>query len=1103
MVDIINLAAVEVDTSKASASIDALVRQIERAQKDIKSIDVGVNLSSNIESVVNSTNSALNSVNRAGQQVGNTLQDTGDRGTRALTRVNNTALGLNRTFTTLLRSALAFAAGFAGAIGTTALVRNVVKVGAQFEDLQSQLESVTGSAREAARTFEFIQNLSLQTPFSVQDLVISFNQLAGSGFLAGKSLEEVDGLFRTLSDGASLALNKVEAFEALTRLLSRSVSGGLGLQQLEQVFNRIPGLQVPLQEALGVDRQGLTELGKTVEGSQKIVQELLKQLQSGQFVGATNRTLENTSTLLSNLGISFDNFLKKIFDADFGDAFKDAIAALTAFINEFDQGAEAIGRSLALIVRGLVSVLPQIEFIVSSVAGLIERFTLLVQFGDQLGGTTGALVAIGANIIFVQKATQLLGTIAGRVFGTFAVLLSGLVLKPFESLGKQTNNLGKQISKVGGISSVFFQTVKNGAGFATGALGLFAGSLVRILGLFTQLIPIAAAFLAIDEATKIARLNTELTKTENLLVGIGDSIDQILGSDISGAKKIDALIDRTELLDKQIAELSAQADDLGILSNTIDTIGTKLGIIDEGRGRTIERNIAQLQRERREIGQVILDLERDLESRGEPLQENIQVSIDVDAVNTATATDKIDNFFKSLRNQIESGKASLANIRAARIPQLIDTETLFGEDVEGELRRIRVGLLSTRQSFEDLVRDIEGVNVSAARAEFNSLLGTIESINLETARVTAANNIAQYIAELQRETSDIGLNTLQREQANAVRRVEADLLLLGVDARERAIELIKQETAAQLQLSAIESASTNFQTKTDALIRQVELNNQLLSLSIAEREIEEALIPLLLEKEAITKRLGDLGTDPNEIARVNAELEKQIEIQRGVLQAQQETQRSFEHGWSEAFKRFVDDADNQAMQAEQLFMGLEGAASSFITGLTRDWATGTKTLGDLFNDLGNRILDILTDIAVKAAIAQVFGTGSGSFGPAAGGGGFDLAGLIGGLFATAKQGGIVGQPMHTRSAPASVFQNAPHFRSGGFPGLRPDEIPIIAHKGEEVLTKDDPRNRLNGRSNMAVPNITFNVSAPSPEGFANSRAEITRQLNSMTMRGMM
>jgi hypothetical protein len=57
----------------------------------------------------------------------------------------------------------------------------------------------------------------------------------------------------------------------------------------------------------------------------------------------------------------------------------------------------------------------------------------------------------------------------------------------------------------------------------------------------------------------------------------------------------------------------------------------------------------------------------------------------------------------------------------------------------------------------------------------------------------------------------------------------------------------------------------------------------------------------------------------------------------------------------------------------------------------------------------------------------------------------------GGVFALFREGGIAGErPPATRYADAAVFEHAPRYHGGGFAGsgLLPDEVPIIARRGE-------------------------------------------------------
>jgi murein DD-endopeptidase MepM/ murein hydrolase activator NlpD len=60
-------------------------------------------------------------------------------------------------------------------------------------------------------------------------------------------------------------------------------------------------------------------------------------------------------------------------------------------------------------------------------------------------------------------------------------------------------------------------------------------------------------------------------------------------------------------------------------------------------------------------------------------------------------------------------------------------------------------------------------------------------------------------------------------------------------------------------------------------------------------------------------------------------------------------------------------------------------------------------------------------------------------------------------------GGIAGQNTSgSRLLGSDAFAAAARFHTGGIAGLRPDEVPIIAQKGEEILTRGDPRHRANG-----------------------------------------
>ena len=108
------------------------------------------------------------------------------------------------------------------------------------------------------------------------------------------------------------------------------------------------------------------------------------------------------------------------------------------------------------------------------------------------------------------------------------------------------------------------------------------------------------------------------------------------------------------------------------------------------------------------------------------------------------------------------------------------------------------------------------------------------------------------------------------------------------------------------------------------------------------------------------------------------------------------------------------------------------------------------------------------------------GTFNVSAGTAAGGADLGNLDWMSGIHHT---GGIIGSPANTRAVNPSVFADAMRYHTSGLVGLRPDEVPLIGKRGEEMLTEGDPRHRNNGglasnatdASEVTNNNVTVNV----------------------------
>jgi len=131
-------------------------------------------------------------------------------------------------------------------------------------------------------------------------------------------------------------------------------------------------------------------------------------------------------------------------------------------------------------------------------------------------------------------------------------------------------------------------------------------------------------------------------------------------------------------------------------------------------------------------------------------------------------------------------------------------------------------------------------------------------------------------------------------------------------------------------------------------------------------------------------------------------------------------------------------------------------AVSSIEDLFMSIIDGSKTAGEALRDFVAGFARQMAAIAVRAlatyAVLQLLD----SVYPG-------LARIVSaGMGANVKHsGGMVGSGPR-RNVPALLFAGAPRFHSGGMVGLKSDEVPAILQTGEEVLSRNDPRNAANG-----------------------------------------
>jgi tape measure domain-containing protein len=148
-----------------------------------------------------------------------------------------------------------------------------------------------------------------------------------------------------------------------------------------------------------------------------------------------------------------------------------------------------------------------------------------------------------------------------------------------------------------------------------------------------------------------------------------------------------------------------------------------------------------------------------------------------------------------------------------------------------------------------------------------------------------------------------------------------------------------------------------------------------------------------------------------------------------------------------AFQSLAEQIAKVASGAESIGQGFRGALAA---------------IGQFFAQFLMEIAQAILKQMILNALVKAMGASSGIGGAAAAAGGVAAAG--------AHRGGVMGQSRtFTRSVSADLFANAVRYHTGGIVGLRPNEMPAILEKNEEVLTRDDPRHVLNGGRAAAAP----------------------------------
>ncbi len=250
-----------------------------------------------------------------------------------LKQTNKEANNLTSSFLNVRTAILGFATG--------ATITSVINQTRKFEDLQTILSRVTGSAENGTQVLNFLIDSTRRSTFTVQQLANSFITLSTAG------ITPTERLLKIFTDTASASTDQLDTLNDLTRLFAKGVQGGLGLQALNQLVAKgIPAFKI-LENELGLSKDGIEKFSETTRGANKILEALLNGLEKS-FSGATEERANNLSVALSRISKESDLLLLKIGNQGLTKSINDLADAFGSLSRDGDALLEFLGKLISI-----------------------------------------------------------------------------------------------------------------------------------------------------------------------------------------------------------------------------------------------------------------------------------------------------------------------------------------------------------------------------------------------------------------------------------------------------------------------------------------------------------------------------------------------------------------------------------------------------------------------------------------------------------------------------------------------------------------------------------------------------------------------------------
>jgi tape measure domain-containing protein len=646
---------------------------------------------------------------------------------------------------------------------------------------------------------------------------------------------------------------------------------------------------------------------------------------------------------------------------------------------------------------------------------------LAIAIADGLGVATADLKKMGeqgelsAGLVFA--ALQKMATQVDEKFKLIPLTVSGAMTQLQNDVVKTFGQI--DVSPLTGAIEDLRKTLTD-PGIAEG-LSTLAGGLVRIVGLAAEA---GAGIAKFGEVLAFAAADMTGYATELDELGIKLKIFKSMTSGTAGGTALRAALFYTEDAAKaEEARIEARIRQIRGLKDIPDE--AKAGAAGADSKKTLEQIKAE--------GDAALEAERKKATKKKADEESAKLA--------EQRKKQLADMTESLKQEAETYGKSAADIARYNAAQL-------GASVE---EQNRVAAIAGR--IEAMERATETEKESAAESK-----RLIEERKREEEKLAA--DMLDIRIRLMRSSGDIeGARAaeLSAQYDPIIEQLKAKSKQAGIEIVEKLINLEKTESQLDAVKEKISAALTDLSTKEQSVDARVTTGDT--PKEAGNQEIEAARAKAIEQLRELRIELAELANQgaPGAAAAL-AELDAEIE----------DLSNQGGSGAGLAIKNLTAQLD------ELQRMLVSNIASSAVDGLAENLmaiADGSKSAKDGIKDFARDFVRSIAQMIAKAiALQAVLAVLNMIPGGAA------VASLVGA--GVKHRGGIAGGGGQIRTVPAFVFAAAPRYHAGGIAGLQPGEVPAILQRGEEVLTRSDPRHAANQSTAQGAGTRIINVIDP-------------------------